>query len=107
MMSCPSLLEPAVFGIFSPVLLLPDGIADRLTRDQLKSVLIHELCHIRRRDNLATAIYMVVESLFWFYPLVRWIGKRLMEERERACDEEVLRVSGNPDIYVEGILKVC
>jgi uncharacterized protein (TIGR03435 family) len=49
---------------------------------------------------------MVVEAAFWFHPLVWWIGNRLVEERERACDEEVLRGS-DPQTYAEGILKVC
>jgi bla regulator protein blaR1 len=106
-MSSPALLEPAVFGIFKPVLVLPDGIADRLTADQLKAVLVHELCHVRRRDNLSTAIYMVAETLFWFYPPVRWIGTRMVDERERACDEEVLRMGNEPLIYAEGIVGVC
>jgi bla regulator protein blaR1 len=56
---------------------------------------------------MAITIYMVAETLFWFYPLVRWIGIRLIEERERACDEEVLRLGHEPGIYAEGILKVC
>lgn len=100
-------LEPAVIGIVRPALLLPDGIADRMTADQLKAIVIHELCHVRHRDNLGTAVYMAAETLFWFYPLVRWIGKRLFDERERACDEEVLRHVKEPHIYAEGILRVC
>jgi hypothetical protein len=96
-----------VVGIFRPVLVLPEGIAARMTPEQLNAILIHELCHVRRRDNLATAIYMIVESLFWFYPLVRWIGKQLINERERACDEEVLRLGNEPLVYAEGILNVC
>jgi uncharacterized protein (TIGR03435 family) len=52
-------------------------------------------------------MYMIVESLFWFYPLVRWIEKQLIHERERACDEEVLRLGNEPLAYAEGILSVC
>jgi hypothetical protein len=47
------------------------------------------------------------KRIFWFHPLVRGIGKRLVEERERARDEEVLRAVGEPEIYAEGILAVC
>jgi uncharacterized protein (TIGR03435 family) len=50
---------------------------------------------------------MVVESIFWFHPLVWWIGSRLVDERERACDEEVLRQGSEPEVYAEGILNVC
>ncbi len=106
-MSSPALLEPGVFGIFRPVLLLPRGIANHLTPPQLDAILAHELCHVRRRDNLAAAIHMLVEAIFWFHPLVWWLGARLMEERERACDEEVLRRGSDPQVYAEGILRVC
>jgi uncharacterized protein (TIGR03435 family) len=50
---------------------------------------------------------MVVEALFWFHPLVWWLGARMMEERERACDEEVLRMGTEPQVYAEGILRIC
>jgi bla regulator protein blaR1 len=105
--STPARLEPGVFGIFRPVLLLPDGIAGRLTQDELHGVIAHELCHVRRRDNLTAAIHMLVEALFWFYPLVWWLGTRMIDERERACDEEVLRLGGAPEAYAAGILNVC
>jgi hypothetical protein len=50
---------------------------------------------------------MVVESIFWFHPLVWWLGARLIEERERACDEEVLELGRERGVYAESILKVC
>ena len=100
-LTSPAFPEPGVYGIFKPILLLPTGITDQLTPAQLKSILDHELCHIRRRDNLATAIHMAVEAIFWFHPLVWWLGARLMEERERACDEEVLRHGNKPQTYAE------
>ncbi len=106
-LSSPVLLEPGVFGIFRPVLLLPEGIVDRLAPAHLAAIIAHELCHVRRRDNLAAAIHMAVEAIFWFHPLVWWIGMRLLEERERACDEEVLRLGNEPEIYAESILRTC
>jgi uncharacterized protein (TIGR03435 family) len=99
-------LEPGVFGILKPVLLLPDGITNRLSPDQLAAIVAHEMCHVRRRDNLTAALHMIVEVLFWFYPLVWWIRMRLIEERERACDEEVLALT-DPHVYAESILNVC
>ena len=50
---------------------------------------------------------MAVEAIFWFHPLVWWIGSRMIAERERACDEEVLKMGCEPTEYVEGILQVC
>ncbi len=105
--SSPVLLEPGVVGVWRSVLLLPAGIEGRLTALQLEAVLAHEACHVRRRDNLTAAIHMLVEAVFWFHPLVWWIGARLENERERACDEHVLETLGDPQTYAEGILNVC
>jgi bla regulator protein blaR1 len=101
------LMEPGIFGIFRPVLLLPEGILERLTAEQMRAVIAHEMEHVRRRDNLTYALHMVVEALFWFYPPVWWIGARLIDERERACDEAVVEAGGQAEAYAEGILNVC
>ena len=105
--SSPIFLEPGVFGVFRPVLLLPESIFERLTPAQIEAVIAHELSHVRHRDNLIATVQMFVETVFWFHPLVWWIGKRMMEERERACDEEVLFLGSEPRVYAEGILNIC
>ena len=104
---CLQRFDPGVFGIFRPVLLLPEGIRERLSPEQFQTVVAHELCHVRRRDNLAAAVHLFVEALFWFHPLVWWIKARLLEEQERACDEEVLKLGNDPQIYAETILRLC
>lgn len=103
----PAFIEPGVFGVFRPVLLLPEGIFEHLTEEQLRAVIAHELCHVRHRDNLIGIVQMFIETVFWFHPLVWWVGKRIFEERERACDEEVLRLGNEPSVYARGILRVC
>ena len=103
----PRIIEPGIVGIIRPVLLLPEKIVDRLPPAQLHSILAHESCHVRRRDNLTAAIHMFVEAIFWFHPAVWWIEKRLIEERERACDEAVLQLGNEAEVYAEGILNVC
>jgi bla regulator protein BlaR1 len=100
-------LEPGIFGITRPVLVWPRGISERLEDGHLEAILAHELWHVRRRDNLAAAMHMVVEAIFWFHPLVWWLGTRLVEERERACDEEVLELGSERQVYAESILKTC
>jgi uncharacterized protein (TIGR03435 family) len=107
LVSSPSSLEPGIFGIARPVLLWPKGISEHLEPAHVEAIIAHELRHVRRRDNLAAAIHMVVEALFWFHPLVWWLGTRLVEERERACDEEVVELGSERQVYAESILKVC
>jgi uncharacterized protein (TIGR03435 family) len=105
--SSPTSMEPGVFGVLRPVLVLPESMFDRLTPPQVEAIFAHELCHVRHRDNLAASLHMFVETVFWFHPLVWWVGKRIVEERERACDEEVLRLGSEPRVYAEGILNIC
>ena len=100
-------LEPGIFGMIRPVLIWPEGISEHLEDAHVEAVLAHELRHVRRRDNLAAAMHMVVEAIFWFHPLVWWLGARMLEERERACDEEVVEMGGERQVYAESILKVC
>ncbi len=99
--------EPGIVGVIQPVLLLPQGLLERLSRAQLRAILAHERCHLERRDNLTASIHMLIEAVFWFHPLVWWIGSRLVEERERACDAAVLRAGNDPETYAAGILDVC
>jgi bla regulator protein BlaR1 len=106
-MSAPDVIEPGVCGFLRPILLLPEGIAERLSQTQLDAILTHEFCHARRKDNLTAAIHMAVQAIFWFHPLTWWIGAHLVDEREKACDEEVLRLGCKPHVYAESILTIC
>jgi beta-lactamase regulating signal transducer with metallopeptidase domain len=102
-----SVMEPGLVGLWRPSILLPAGIETRLSKREMDTIFAHELCHMRRFDNLTAAIHMLVEASFWFYPLVWWLGARLIAEREHACDESVLASGRDPQTYAEGILKVC
>jgi bla regulator protein blaR1 len=100
-------LEPGIFGITRPVLLWPERISEHLGDAHLEAIFAHEVCHVRRRDNLAAATHMLVQAILWFHPLVWWLGARLVEERERACDEQVLQLGSERHVYAESILKTC
>jgi beta-lactamase regulating signal transducer with metallopeptidase domain len=102
-----TVLEPGVVGLRRAVILLPAGIDSYLTADQFAAVVAHEICHVRRRDNLTAAIHMLVETVFWFHPMVWWIGARLVSTREQACDEHVVAETAEPIAYAEGIASVC
>ena len=78
----PGAEEPGIVGFLRPVLVLPAQLLEQLNPRQVRAILTHELCHVRRRDNFFAAMHMVVEAIFWFHPLVWWIGSRMVEERE-------------------------
>jgi beta-lactamase regulating signal transducer with metallopeptidase domain len=100
-------IEPSVAGVLRPVVLLPAALLGKLAPLQLEAVVAHERAHIARRDNLVSHLQRLVETLFWFHPLVWWIGRRQVDERERACDERVLADGHDEAAYAEGILAVC
>ncbi len=81
------LMEPGIFGIFRPVLLWPERLSERLEDEHIEAILAHERMHVCRYDNLTAVLHMFVEAVFWFHPLVWWIERRMIDERERACDE--------------------
>jgi len=102
-----SLLEPGLVGLWRPVLIVPETLPDHLAQPEIEALVAHEACHLRRRDNLTAAIHMLVEALFWFHPLVWWIGARLIDERERACDEAVVRSGHDRAAYARSLLECC
>ena len=104
---CASRIEPGVVGLIRPAVLWPADLSDRLTDDQLDAIMTHEISHIDRRDNATAVAHMLVETLFWFHPLVWWVGARLIGEREQACDDEVVRSGADRESYAKGILAVC
>jgi len=107
LVSSDAALEPGVFGWRRVVLFWPRRLSERLNEPQIEAILAHELCHLRRRDNLLASVHMIVEVIFWFHPLIWLIGARLSRERERACDEDVIGRGGDPYQYAQTILKTC
>jgi len=82
---------PAVDGVLHPRISLPDGIEQILTRKELTAVLMHEVTHAKRRDNLIRLVYEVALCVLWFHPLVWISGSRLALYRELSCDEPVIQ----------------
>jgi bla regulator protein BlaR1 len=83
---------PAVYGFLRPIVLLPTALALRLPRDQLETLLIHELAHIRRADFLVNTLALVARTLLYFHPVVHWICRDLERTRETLCDDLVVEL---------------
>jgi beta-lactamase regulating signal transducer with metallopeptidase domain len=97
---------PAVGGVLHPYVSLPYGIDRLLSAHELNAVLIHELTHARRRDNLLRLIHEVSLCVLWFHPLVWIAGSRLALYRELSCDESVIR-SAHGEELVSALAKLA
>ena len=80
---------PAVFGVFRPVLLMPKGYLRKLSRKDTEHMLLHELAHIRRGDLHMHALYMLLQIVHWYNPLLWLVRRQLHHLRELSCDATV------------------
>lgn len=85
---------PLLVGWFRPVIVLPLAMATGFPRAQLELVLAHELAHLKRLDPLVNFFQVVLETLFFFHPVVHWISTDVRNEREICCDQMALSVHG-------------
>lgn len=82
--------SPALFGFLRPVLLLPVGMKESLSPEELRHVFLHELAHLKRHDVFVAHFVCLVQILHWFNPLVWLAFYRMRTDRELACDALVL-----------------
>ena len=92
---------PTALGLMRPAVVIPSWVMHELSAAELNQILLHELAHLRRRDDWTNLIQQVVRALFFFHPAVWWIEKRIALEREMACDDAVLAETKSPRAYAE------
>ena len=97
---------PMAFGIVNPTVLLPANVED-WSYARRRDVLLHELAHVARRDCLTQLIAQTACALYWFDPLVWLASRALRGERERACDDAVVRAGARPSEYATHLLQVA
>ncbi len=102
-LECGWLQTPAVIGWLRPVVLLPVTALIGLSEEQLRAVIAHELAHIRRHDWLVNLFQILVETLLFYHPAMWWLNRRIRAERELACDDIAVSLSGNRLDYARAL----
>jgi beta-lactamase regulating signal transducer with metallopeptidase domain len=97
---------PLTFGVFEPLVILPYD-ADRWPDARLRVALLHELSHIKRHDCLTQTVADIACAFYWFHPAAWHAARRLRAERERACDDCVIRSGVRPSQYAAHLLDLA
>jgi beta-lactamase regulating signal transducer with metallopeptidase domain len=98
---------PTAIGFLKPAVVLPAWALHDLSGQELNTVLLHELAHLRRWDDWTNLAQRVVRALFFFHPAVWWVERRLTLEREMACDDFVLAQTANPRAYAACLVSLA
>lgn len=102
----PAVTQPFVWGLLRGDIYVPPSFSDHGTIEQRHTVLAHELAHVARFDAAINLAQVLVQSLFFFHPLVWWANRRIRHEREKCCDEIVLSVTRTePHVYCMAIIE--
>ncbi|TAN06198.1 MAG: M56 family peptidase [Rhodanobacteraceae bacterium] len=95
---------PALIGWVRPAVVLPLAVLARMPTAQIDLILVHELAHLRRLDHLANLFQVLLETLFFYHPVVHWISRDARNERELCCDALALRVTrGERRVFVAAL----
>ena len=100
------ILVPSVIGWLKPVILLPPSVMSGLTPLQIELILAHELAHVRRFDYLWNLLQIVVETLLFYHPVVRWVSNQARVEREQCCDDLVVALHGDALDYARALTEL-
>jgi TonB family protein len=98
---------PMVVGWLRPVILVPVSAMSGLTTWQLELIVMHELAHVRRYDHLVNLLQVVIETLLFYHPVVRWVSRVMREEREHCCDDLVVARSGDALAYARALTELA
>jgi beta-lactamase regulating signal transducer with metallopeptidase domain len=102
-----SVQVPAAIGFLHPAVMVPRWFLEEISSAELQQVVLHELTHLRRRDDWTNLLQKIIKALLFFHPFIWWVEQRLSLEREMACDEAVLAQSSSPQRYAQCLARLA
>lgn len=97
---------PLVIGQLKPLILFPVGLVNQLSPAQTEAILAHELAHIHRYDYWLNLLQYIIEAIFYYHPVIWWIGGVVRREREHCCDDIAVALVGNRMTYARTLLAI-
>jgi beta-lactamase regulating signal transducer with metallopeptidase domain len=100
------IISPYTSGVIKPVIYFPIALLTQLNQEEIESIIIHELAHIKRNDFILNWILVIVESIYFYHPVMWWIQNQINISREEACDDIVKQSEVQPLVYVNALFKI-
>jgi uncharacterized protein YjbI with pentapeptide repeats/beta-lactamase regulating signal transducer with metallopeptidase domain len=98
---------PVAVGLFDAMILIPRSLLERLSEPEVDQICLHELAHLRRADDWTNGLQRVISALLGWNPAAQFVGQQLDLEREVACDDWVLSLSGAVRPYALCLTKMA
>jgi beta-lactamase regulating signal transducer with metallopeptidase domain/peroxiredoxin len=99
--------SPLSLGVFRKTIILPEKFADSVSPNDLYSVALHEISHLKRNDPLIYTVVAVIRALFFFHPLIWYASKKIVELAEYSCDDNVLNFTCEPISYAKMLARIA
>lgn len=98
--------SPAVIGFLKPSIIVPVGMLTHLPMNQVEAIFLHELSHLKRYDFVINLLQVFIETIFFYHPAVWFLSSTIRIEREKSCDDFVIRKHGNSLIYAKALMNL-
>jgi bla regulator protein BlaR1 len=85
-----NITSPSLFGVLSPKILIPTHMVEKLSEKEMKFIILHELCHLKRKDLLLAWLITILKTIYWFNPIILLGLNTMKADCELACDMKVL-----------------
>lgn len=97
---------PMIMGVIKPVILIPASLMSGFSKDQLETILAHELAHLKRHDFLLNGLQSVLDVLYFFHPAMWLLSAQIRKERENCCDDMALQYAGSRILLAKTLVQI-
>lgn len=97
---------PMTLRTFHPILVVPKTLEEELSEEELRSIALHEIAHVRRNDPLVLSFASIVRAFLFFHPLVWLAVREIAALAEQAADDAVLQAMGRPLPYAKMLTRL-
>jgi beta-lactamase regulating signal transducer with metallopeptidase domain len=100
------IVSPMAVGFRRPAVIVPETLLNEFTSDELDHVLLHELAHIARYDDWTNLFARLIAAILPIHPVAVWLIKQIGQEREVACDDWVVAMTGEARPYAASLTRL-